>query len=70
MRTVEVKLTGIEWDTDGEQVELPFDTTVWVEADETDTDDQIMDAAVDKASDETGWCISGVATKEIVENWP
>jgi hypothetical protein len=42
------KLTNIKWDTDGERVKLPKSMIV-------ECDDE--EEAVDKASDETGWCI-------------
>lgn len=71
---VKVKLTGIDWDTsdddeddpDGDDIELPTELTVEIDRSTTDTDQEVFDAAVDKASDEKGWCINSVASSEFV----
>ena len=50
-----LKVTDIEWETDGEDVELP--TEVDIEVDEDYTDDEIADYL----SDEYGWLVNGFA---------
>jgi hypothetical protein len=57
-KTVLVLLSGIKWDTDGQDVDLPTDLVVEVDNDGNDWGED----AVDKASDMSGWCISGVET--------
>jgi len=47
-------VSGIEWDTDGEEVDLPSEVSIEVEDD--DSDDDILD----KVSDEYGWLIISV----------
>lgn len=42
------KCTYIEWDTDGEQVDLPTSTTI-----EAENEEDIADAL----SDKFGWCV-------------
>lgn len=42
------KFTYIEWDTDGEQVDLPTSTTI-----EAENEEDIADAL----SDKFGWCV-------------
>ena len=46
------KVTGIDWDTDGEEVDLPDSVTVEVDDDSTDED------IVNAASDDQGWLIA------------
>ena len=67
MARVSVQLTGIKWDTDGEDVDLPqsvgvvFSEAELLRDDGTRMDEeQIRDAAVDRASDNWGFCISGI----------
>lgn len=58
---MKVKLHDIEWDTeiDGEiiEVDLPSEMILEVEAEPGEEEHIIHDEALDKASDETGWCI-------------
>ncbi len=49
---MQVKFFNIEWDTEGEQVDLPNEVVRTVE----DDLDVAMDGA-DALSDEFGWCI-------------
>ena len=49
-----VKVSGINWETDGEEVDLPVCATVEV------NDDADDDEIVDALSDEYGWLIKGV----------
>ena len=58
---MKAKVIGIEWDPDGEDVELPPDVTI--EVDEGLSDDDI----VDKVTDLYGWCISCVYKVERLE---
>lgn len=54
---MKVKLSNIDWDTDGENVDLPSEMIV-------DVDD--INEAVDAASNITCWCINN-ANVEIVD---
>lgn len=58
---MKAKVTGIEWDTDGEDVELPSDVTIEVENGLSD------DEIVDRVTDLYGWCISCVFKVERAE---
>ena len=60
-------LTIHEWDKDGQKVKLPKKMKVEIEIDEgeTMTIGQIHEDAMDKASDETGWCILGCTLERI-----
>lgn len=49
-----VKVSGIHWETDGEDVELPDSVKMYV-PDGTD-----FDEIIDKLSDEYGWLVNGV----------
>lgn len=53
---MKVRVSGIEWDTDGEDVDLPSDVTIEVDEDMSDED------VVNKVSDKYGWCISSVCS--------
>ena len=60
IKRVRVTVSGIEWDTDGEDVSLPESMTVTVnvaEGFEEVTETKVVDAC----SDETGWLISKVS---------
>jgi hypothetical protein len=50
-------LTVSKWDTDGEKVKLPKKLKLELEIEDDDPLDVIHEAAMDKASDEYGWCI-------------
>lgn len=63
---VKVELTGIVWDTDGEDVDLPTTMTVEVDRDDGEDDESVFDRAVDQASDEKGWCIQSIGENKIV----
>jgi len=55
-----IKITQIEWDTDGESVDLPKSVTITVEDWATGTDEaQIEDWVSDYLSDEYGYCHHG-----------
>lgn len=58
---MKAKVIGIEWDTDGEDVELPSDVTIEVENGLSD------DEIVDRVTDLYGWCISCVFKVERAE---
>lgn len=49
-------LTNIDWDTDGEEVDLPTSMTVWAEDE---------DMAIDVASGQTGFCIFGAEVEHV-----
>jgi hypothetical protein len=57
---MKVEVQGIDWDTDGEDVDLPSSVTMEVE-----DDDATYDDILDELSNEYGWCIKGVERLEI-----
>jgi len=57
-------VTDIDWDTDGEEVDLPDEMTVNVSEDEELEEDEIEEYISDKISDETGFCHFGFNYKE------
>lgn len=66
--TTKVKLSGIIWDTDGQQIDLPKEMVVEVEREPDDTDEEVFDMAIDAASDKMGWLIGGIGDNEILPN--
>lgn len=52
--TKTIKFTNIDYDTDGEKVDLPSELTIEVEDDEIDPSNE----GADLISDETGWCVN------------
>ena len=54
-------VSGIEWDTDGEEVDLPSKVSIEVENDDSDDD------IVNKVSDEYGWLITSVENVKRVK---
>lgn len=52
---MKVKVFGIVWDTDGEDVDLPSEVTLEVSED-TDLENEIADIL----SDKYGWCVLSV----------
>jgi hypothetical protein len=70
MKKWQVVLEGIDWDTDGENPAdfgLPNDWATTIEAEDDDTEDEVADRAVDKASDTFGWCISGIESEMVTK---
>jgi hypothetical protein len=51
-----VRLTNIVWETDGHVEPIATSMTVEVDTDVTN-EEELFDRAIDKASDETGFCI-------------
>ena len=54
------KVSSIDWDTDGEDVELPSEMTLDVEFGENPQNmdvEAIIDCVADALSDATGWCV-------------
>lgn len=68
MKMVTVHLEGILWDTDGESVDLPTKLVMQVGVEDEDymDDSVVMDAAIDTASDRSGFCIKGVVAARVV----
>jgi len=58
-------ITDIDWDTDGEEVDLPEEITVNVSEDEELEEDEIEEYISDKISDKTGFCHFGFNYKEV-----
>jgi hypothetical protein len=56
---MKIKTTRIDWDTDGQKVDLPQQIEL-----EVDHEDEIAD----KLSDEYGWCIHGLAYEKKLDN--
>jgi hypothetical protein len=72
---VMIKLTGINWDwTSADQEEfgskpnLPDDLIIGVEVEEVDDDveEQLLDQAVEIATDQYGFCINSIGGSEII----
>lgn len=59
-----VRLTNIVWDSDGNVEPTATSMTVEVDTDATDNE-EIFNEAVDKASDETGFCIRSAEARRI-----
>jgi hypothetical protein len=51
---MKVIVKGIDWETDGEDVDLPSSVTMEV------ADDVAEDDIIDQMSDEYGWLVNGV----------
>lgn len=51
---MKVEVQGIDWETDGEDIDLPSSVTMEVADDVTDDD------IIDQLSDEYGWLVNGV----------
>lgn len=49
-----VKFSNIQWDTDGQEVDLPTEVTL-----EVDDDLDIAYEGADVLSDKYGWCVFG-----------
>ncbi len=60
-------VTDIEWDTDGEEVDLPEELTITIPEDEELEEDEVEGYISDKISDETGFCHFGFNFTEQVE---
>ena len=58
-------VSNIDWDTDGEEIDLPDEMTVNVKEDEQLEDDEIEQYISDKITDETGFCHFGFNYKEV-----
>ena len=58
-------VSNIDWDTDGEEIDLPDEMTVNVKEDEQLEEDEIEQYISDKISDETGFCHFGFNYKEV-----
>lgn len=59
---MKIRLTNIDWDTDGQKIDhLPTKEMI-VEIDDENVDinnvDHVLELAIDAASDETGWLIN------------
>jgi hypothetical protein len=54
-----IRFTNIVWDTDGEELDLPTETTLAVESDA-----DLADLA-DVLSDEYGWCVMSFDHEQI-----
>lgn len=63
MKTKTYTVTNIEWDTDGEQIELPITLNVNVPSDMPT--DEIDDFISDEISNMTGYCHKGFAATEL-----
>jgi len=60
-----VEASDINWDTDGEEVDLPSETVVEVEA---DTTEEAKEKVVDELSDKHGWCINSLKSNVLNES--
>lgn len=68
LKSVKVKLSGIEWDAKDQQFigELPTELIVEVTELDDHNDDEIFQMAVDQASDMIGFCIRKIENEEIL----
>lgn len=56
---MKVKVFDIDWDTDGEDVELPSEIEVEVDDEFADDEDELSEVIGDYLSDEYGFCHFG-----------
>lgn len=63
---MKVIATDIEYDTDGEEVDLPDQLTMIIHPSNPKDEDEIMDMISDMISDYTGYCHNGFCW-EILE---
>lgn len=61
-KQIKIKCSDIEWDTDGQEVDLPTEVVIEVSQAEWEDDDTL---AADTLSDEHGFCIKALVTEEI-----
>jgi hypothetical protein len=68
---MKIRCFDIEWDTDGEEVELPSEVFVDIDIDTEDEDESletlVNEQGADALSDLHGWCVFGYSW-EIVED--
>ena len=57
---VEVEISDIEWDTDGEDVELPRSVRLMMNYSEN-----VEDTLADRLSDEYGWCVRSCTWRKL-----
>ncbi len=73
--TKEVRVYDIDWDTDGEQVDLPTEMHVIIEPDEVDNsgdEEAVSEYLSDLISDQIGWCHGGFRweyTGTLIKVW-
>ena len=61
-------VSAIEWDTDGEKVDLPETIGVLIEDDDRGYDPETLaDEILDQVSDNLEWCVNGCFMEEIDE---
>lgn len=58
-------VTDIDWDIDGEDIELPEEITIAIPEDEELEEDEIQEYLSDKVSDVTGFLHFGFTFKQI-----
>lgn len=62
-----IKITTIDWDTDGHEVELPDELIVDIEAEGiVDPDNHLADWL----SDKYGWTVKGLVYESVAEDEP
>lgn len=60
---MKLKVTDIEWETDGEKDDLPSEVTIDAEAENIDLDD-VSAGVADWLSDRYGWLVKGFSVEE------
>lgn len=55
-----IRFYDIQWDTDGEEVDLPSEVTL-----EVDADLDVAQEGADVLSDKYGWCVFGFQFEEV-----
>ena len=63
MNTYKIRVSGIEWETDGEDVNLPKDVVLDIEE---SCSEYAVEIAVDKASDEYGFLINSCEDVDVI----
>lgn len=55
---MKINVSEIEWDTDGEVVDLPKEISMDLDCEDRSDKETIGDAVADWLSDEYGWCVN------------
>ncbi|MEN8248903.1 MAG: hypothetical protein ABFS32_08220 [Bacteroidota bacterium] len=53
------RIYDVDWETDGQTIDLPQDFLIEIEVEKWDTKEDIEDILMDRISDESGWLHNG-----------
>ena len=59
------RVYDIEWDTDGEEVDLPSEVFFDLDDEEVEEDENGNNIIADMLSDEYGWCVYSLQVEEV-----